>query len=84
METVEEERKAILGTAQTRGTRVDGKAGRGIRRPLPSGGENHRTAPHQQRNPRKARTSQLRRLLFVGLNRRMPDGTYGGVKGATG
>ena len=83
METVEEERKAILGTAQTRGTRVDGKAVRRTWGPLPSGGKDDRTAPHQQRNPRKARTSQLCRLLLVGLNRRMPNGTYGGVKGAT-
>ncbi len=31
----------------------------------------------------KARTSQLCRLLLIGLNRRMPNGTYGGVRGAT-
>ena len=82
METMEEEREAILGTAETRGARVDGKAVSRLRRPLPSGRKDHRTAPHQQRNPRKARTSQLCRLL-PGLNRRMPNGTYGGVKGAT-
>ena len=46
------------------------------------GSEDHRTAPHKQRNPREARTSQLCRLLFE-LNRRMPNGTYGGVRGAT-
>lgn len=32
----------------------------------------------------KARTSQLCRLVSVGLNRCMPNDTYGGVKGASG
>ena len=82
METMENERKAVLGIAETRGARVDGKAVSRLRRPLPSGRKDHRTAPHQQRNPRKARTPKLCRLL-LGLNRRMPNGTYGGVKGAT-
>jgi len=83
MEAMEEEREAILGFTKTRSTRVDGKAVSRFRRPLPSGREDYRTAPHQQRNPRKARTSQLCRLLLIGLNRRMPNGMYGGVKGAT-
>ena len=83
METVEEEGEAILGIAETRGTRVDGKTVSRIWRPLPGGCKDHRPTPHQQRNPRKARTSQLCRLLLIGLNRRMPNGTYGGVRGAT-
>ena len=62
---------------------MDGKKVSRIWKPLPSGGKYVGIAPHQQRNPRKARTSQLCRLLFVGLNRRMPNGTYGGVRGAT-
>ena len=83
METVEEKLKTILGFAETRSARVDGKAIRRIWRPLPSCRQNHGITPHQQRNPREARTSLLRRLLLR-LNRRMPNGTYGGVRGATG
>lgn len=59
---------------------MDGKAVCRIWRPLSGGCKNHRTAQDKQRNPRKARTSQLCRLLFE-LNRRMPNGTYDGVRG---
>ena len=82
METMENERKAVLGIAETRGARVDGKAIGGNWKPLSSGSQNNGIAPHQQRNPRKTRTSKLFGLLLE-LNRRMPNGTYGGVRGAT-
>ena len=82
METMEDERKAMLGIAKTWGARVDGNAIGGIWRPLSSGRQNNGIAPHQQRNPRKTRTSKLFGLLLE-LNRRMPNGTYGGVRGAT-
>ena len=82
METVENERAASVGIAKTRSARVDGKAVSEIRGPLSSGSENHGTAPHKQRNPCKTRTSKLFGLLLE-LNRRMPNGTYGGVRGAT-
>ena len=82
LETMENEREAIVGAAQTRSTRVDGQAVSEIWRPLSSGSQNYRAAPHKQRNPRKARTPLLLGLLLE-LNRRMPNGTYGGVRGAT-
>jgi hypothetical protein len=53
-----------------------------IWRPLPSSSKSHRSTLHKQKNPPKARTSELFRLLFE-LNRPMPNGTYVGVRGAT-
>ena len=82
METVENEREANMGIAETRSTRVDGKAVSRIRERLSGGGEDNGAAPYKQRNPRKTRTSKLSGLLLE-LNRRMPNGTYGGVRGAT-
>ena len=61
---------------------MDGKTIGGFRRPLSSGRKDYGIAPHKQRNPRKARTPLLFGLLLE-LNRRMPNGTYGGVRGAT-
>ena len=74
----------MLGTSETRDTCMDGKEVSSFREPLPSSGKNNGSLEgHQQRNPRKARTPLLSRLLLIGLNRRMPNGTYGGVRGAT-
>lgn len=62
---------------------MDGEAVRGFWRPLSSGSKNDRTtALYKQRNPRETRTSKLFGLLFE-LNHRKPNGTYGGVRGAT-
>ena len=82
MEAVEDKRETPLGIEETRSTHMDGEAVSGIRKPLSSGRKDHRPASHKQRNPRKARTSKLFGLLFE-LNRRTPNGTYGGVRGAT-
>ena len=61
---------------------MDGEDNRvGICRPLSSGCKDYGIAPHKQRNPRKTRTSKLSGLLFE-LNRRVPNGTHGGVRGA--
>ena len=81
METVEDREKTLLGTSKTRSTPVDGEAIGGICRPLSSGCKDYGIAPHKQRNPRKTRTSKLSGLLFE-LNRRVPNGTHGGVRGA--
>ena len=81
METVEDREKTLLGTSKTRSTPVDGEAIGGICRPLSSGCKDYGIAPHKQRNPRKTRTSKLFGLLFE-LNRRVPNGTHGGVRGA--
>ena len=81
LETVENKKEADVGIAEARGTGVDGKKVNKPWKSLSSGIENHGTAPHKQRNPRKTRTSKLFGLLLE-LNRRMPNGTYGGVRGA--
>lgn len=81
VETVEDREKTLLGTSKTRSTPVDGEAIGGICRPLSSGCKDYGIAPHKQRNPRKTRTSKLSGLLFE-LNRRVPNGTHGGVRGA--
>ena len=60
---------------------MDGKKDRCIQRPLSGRSKDARTTAYNKRNPRKARTHQLCRLLFE-WNRRMPNGTYGGVRGA--
>lgn len=60
---------------------MDGEKVRRFWRPLSSGSKNDRIASlYKQRNPRETRTSKLFGLLFE-LNRRMPNGTYGGVRG---
>lgn len=82
METMEERYKTLLGTEKAWRTRMDGEAVCWIWRPLSGSSKDNRVTPHQQRNPRKARTSQLSRLLFE-LNRRVPNGMPGGVRGAT-
>ena len=80
MEAVEDKWKTPMGTSEIRSSNVDGKTVGRFWRPLSSGCQNHRTTPHKQRNPRKARTSKLFGLLFE-LNRCMPNGTYSGVRG---
>ena len=82
MEAVEDKRETTLGTSKAWSTRMDGKEDCGIQRPLSGGRKDHRFASHKQRNPLEERTSKLFGLLFE-LNRRMPNGTYGGVRGAT-
>ena len=83
MEAVENTKKAPLGTPKARSASLDGEAICGICRSLSSGCEDYRIASHKQRNPRETRTSKLFELLFE-LNRRVPNGTHGGVRGATG
>ena len=82
METMEGGSKANVGTAEAGSTRMDGKTKRRIRRPLSGRSKDNRITSNNKRNPRKARTHQLCRLLFE-WNRRMPNGTYGGVRGAS-
>ena len=60
---------------------MDGETLCGICRSLSSGCKDYGIAPHKQRNPRKTRTSKLFGLLFE-LNRRLPNGTQDGVRGA--
>ena len=81
MEAVEDTKKAPLGTPKARSASMDGEAICGICRPLSSSCKDYGIAPHKQRNPRKTRTSKLSGLLFE-LNRRVPNGTHGGVRGA--
>ena len=81
METMEGESKANVGTAEAGSTRMDGQEDGRIRRPLSGRSKDNRITSNHKRNPRKARTHQLCRLLFE-WNRRMPNGTYGGVRGA--
>ena len=82
METVEDKRKTPMGASKIGSTYVDGEAIRRICRPLSSGRKDYGITPHKQRNPRKARTPKLFGLLFE-LNRRVPNGRRGGVRGAT-
>ena len=80
LEAMEGASKANVGITETGGTRMDGKTKCRIRRPLSGRSKNNWITSNNERNPRKARTHQLCRLLFE-LNRRMPNGTYGGVRG---
>ena len=82
LEAMEGERKTNVGTAETGSARMDGKKDRCIQRPLSGRSKDNRITSNNKRNPRKARTHQLCRLLFE-WNRRMPNGTYGGVRGAS-
>ena len=83
MEAMENLGKEILGLAKTGSTRVDRKEICSFWKPLSGCREDNRSTLHKQGNPRKTRTSKLFGLLF-GLNRRVPNGTHGGVRGATG
>ena len=83
METMENLGKEILGLAKTGSTRVDSKEICSLWKPLSGCREDNRSTLHKQGNPRKTRTSKLFGLLFE-LNRRVPNGTHGGVRGATG
>ena len=80
LEAMEGGSKANVGTAEAGSTRMDGKTKCRIRRPLSGRSKDNRITSNNKRNPRKARTHQLCRLLFE-WNRRMPNGTYGGVRG---
>ena len=82
METMEGGSKANVGTAEAGSTRMDGQEDGRIRRPLSGRSKDNRITSNNKRNPRKARTHQLCRLLFE-WNRHMPNGTYGGVRGAS-
>ena len=64
METMEGESKANVGTAEAGSTRMDGKTKCRIRRPLSGRSKDNRITSNNKRNPRKARTHQLCRLLF--------------------
>ena len=83
LEAMEGGSKANVGTAEAGSTRMDGQEDGRIRRPLSGRSKDNRITSNNKRNPRKARTHQLYRLLFE-LNRRMPNGTYGGVRGTSG
>ena len=83
MEAVEETLQTNVGFKEIRSTRMDGEKVSRLWESLSSGFQNNRASSYQQRNPRTARTSELLGLL-LGLNRRMPNGTHGGVRGATG
>ena len=78
LEAMEGAIKANVGITETGSTGMDGKTKCRIRRPLSGCSKDSRITSNNKRNPRKARTHQLCRLLFE-LNRRMPNGTYGGV-----
>ena len=82
LETMEGEQKENVGITETGSTGMDGKTKCRIRRPLSGCSKDSRITSNNKRNPRKARTHQLCRLLFE-LNRRMPNGTYGGVRGTS-
>ena len=83
METMENLGKEILGPAKTGSTRVDSEEICRLWKPLSGCRKDNRSTLHKQGNPRKTRTSKLFGLLFK-LNRRVPNGTHGGVRGATG
>ena len=68
-------------TGKTRSTSMDGETLCGICRSRSSGYKERGIAFHKQRSPRKTRTSKPFGLLFE-LNRRLPNGTQDGVRGA--